>query len=53
MGEALAAACAELAKNPCLEQADALLARLAGATEGVRVFRRRLLADIEARRDYD
>jgi hypothetical protein len=53
MGDGLAAACADLCRDPSPERADALLMKLRGAEQGVRQFRRQLVADQEARRDPD
>jgi hypothetical protein len=53
MGDGLAAACADLCRDPSPERADALLMKLGGAQEGVRQFRRQLVADQDSRRDRD
>ena len=43
MGEALVAACQDLAREPTPERCDQLITRLNGAKEGVRQFRRAVL----------
>ena len=45
MGEALAAACSELSRDPTPERCDMLLMKLRGAEQGVRLFRQALTAD--------
>ena len=47
MGEALNAACVDLARNPTPEHCDQLLIKMQGAQQGVRQFRRALIADGE------
>ena len=46
-GDSLAAAFANLAKSPTVNGCDILLSRLQGAQQGVRQFRRALLADVD------
>ena len=45
MGDALNAACLDLARDPTPEHCDQLVMKMQGAQQGVRQFRQALLAD--------
>ena len=53
MGTSLAGACIDICRDPTPERCNLLLMKLRGAEEGVRQFRRRLIADEELARDSD
>ena len=50
-GDSLAVAFAALAKNPTLDGCDILIGRLTGAQQGVRQFRKALVAEGDLARD--
>ncbi len=53
MGEALNAACLDLARDPTPEHCDQLLIKMQDAQQGVRQFRQALLADGDPANERD